>query len=296
MRQCPEGHVNNDNAGSRCAQCGLLLPGSDLRATSVSTGLAATPSHPASSAGQRSPYVPSGPSQRPYRSLEDIDAKLRRLIAVWTTLGAIGFCAAFLNYLSVPEAAGLGYILVATPVLMNLLVIVVWVVTFVVFLGWLHGLCSNQRALGGHDPRLSPDEAVAGALIPLANLFLVQRTFNAVWRTTELSSPAAEMDELSSRPIRAGPITWWWAVGLGWFAGEIAISVVLVDVLGWERELLGPLVEVSTTMTETEARLGYLVWSTLFGLILVGAMFVQSVTSRLTTRQKQLSMVLHGKS
>lgn len=81
--------------------------------------------------------------------------------------------------------------------------------TAVVFIVWMWRAAKNNEALGRFYPRLKPGWAIAGWLIPLANLVIPVLILQDLWRGSEPSTPRGDPGWRSNRG--SSLIGWYWA-------------------------------------------------------------------------------------
>jgi hypothetical protein len=95
-------------------------------------------------------------------------------------------------------------------------------VIFVLIIIWSYRAAKNNEALGRPYPRLKPGWAIAGWLIPLANLVLPLLILQDLWRGSEASTRAGDP---SWRSNKGSPL-------IGWYWGVFLLSIFTRSGLG----------------------------------------------------------------
>jgi Domain of unknown function (DUF4328) len=157
------------------------------------------------------------PTQTQWHSLRGLTSALTVLFAIHIGL-AVLLVIGVINHLSVLSDKEAGGIVLDTdavndaqafPVAMLILAFFVGVATFVLLIVWLFRAAKNNEALGRQNPRLGPGWAIAGFIIPFANLVIPFIMFDDVWRG---SDPAVPRGDPNWRRSSTLPAIWAWLV------------------------------------------------------------------------------------
>jgi uncharacterized BrkB/YihY/UPF0761 family membrane protein len=163
--------------------------------------------------------APPGDSTTPaqWHNLRGLTNALTVLFAIHIGL-AVLLIIGVINHLSVLSDNEVGGIVLNTdevndaqafPVAMLLLAFFLGIATLVLLIIWLFRAAKNNEALGRQNPRLGPGWAIAGLLIPFANLVIPFIMFDDVWRG---SDPAVPRGDPNWRRSSTLPAIWAWLV------------------------------------------------------------------------------------
>jgi Domain of unknown function (DUF4328) len=163
--------------------------------------------------------APPGDSTTPTRwhNLRGLTTALTVLFAIHIGI-AVLLIIGVINHLSVLSDKEVGGIVLDTdavndaqafPVGMLILAFFVGIATLVLLIIWLFRAAQNNESLGRQNPRLGPGWAIAGFLIPFANLVIPFIMFDDVWRG---SDPAVPRGDPSWRRSSTLPAIWAWLV------------------------------------------------------------------------------------
>ncbi len=86
--------------------------------------------------------------------------------------------------------------------------LVLWIVTGIVFLTWIHRANRNARALGAKDMRFTPGWAVGWYFVPIMSLWKPFQAMREIWQ----ASAEPGNWQVVRTPALLG---WWWALFLG---------------------------------------------------------------------------------
>jgi Domain of unknown function (DUF4328) len=162
---------------------------------------------------------PPGDATTPSRwhNLRGLTTALTVLFAIHIGL-AVLLIIGVINHLSVLSDKEVGGLVLDTdavndaqafPVGMLILAFFVGIATLVLLIIWLFRAAQNNEALGRQNPRLGPGWAIAGFLIPFANLVIPFIMFDDVWRG---SDPAVPRGDPNWRRSSTLPAIWAWLV------------------------------------------------------------------------------------
>ena len=152
-----------------------------------------------------------------WHNLRGLTTALTVLFAIHIGL-AVLLIIGVLNHLSVLSDKEVGGIVLDTdavndaqafPVAMLILAFFLGIATLVLLIIWLFRAAKNNEALGRQNPRLGPGWAIAGFLIPFANLVIPFIMFDDVWRG---SDPAVPRGDPNWRRSSTLPAIWAWLV------------------------------------------------------------------------------------
>lgn len=121
-------------------------------------------------------------------------------------------------------------------VLVALLHIVIFIITAVLFLMWLHRAYRNLPALGAQTLETTPGWAIAYFFIPFVNLVKPFHVVREIWNKSDTQ---AETDEGfgSYSPGTPALVGWWWAF---WIIANVATRIA--DRLAGDSETVGGMI------------------------------------------------------
>jgi hypothetical protein len=110
------------------------------------------------------------------------------------------------------------------------------IVILVLMIIWMYRAAKNHEALGRPHPRFKPGWAIAGWLIPFANLVIPVLMLQDLWRGSDVSTPRLDSSWRANKG--SGLVGWYWAAlllsyvryGVGRSDARLAVADQLRDV------------------------------------------------------------------
>ncbi len=107
--------------------------------------------------------------------------------------------------------------------LFALLQVVVYIVTAIPFLMWIHRANRNARALGAQGMTFSPGWSVGWFFIPILNIWKPYQAMKQIWQAS------ANPDAWSSEPVPSLVGNWWGLWLLSNFLGQMSVRLAFRD-------------------------------------------------------------------
>ena len=154
---------------------------------------------------------------------------------------------------------------------------VVFVVTAVFFIAWLHRAYRNLPSLGASDRRFGEGWVVGAWFVPFLSLWRPKQIVNDVWRASDPAAPPAQGGGWRKAPVPLLLLVWW----LAWVAEETLWNVAF----RWQR--------AADTLPELRAGNGLVIAADVGTLLvsLLALLVVRRLTRRQTARAAALELV-----